>query len=526
MRFNSSVDNTNNQFCSQPAPQYKYNTMNHHDELPTNSTRIADAAVPQQQQQVHNNNNHNNNSNTNAIWTCLTIGTWYCISSSIIWTTKWLFTNHFPYPLTVTAYSNFVSALWAALLTICCSGRGFTKPQPPSKQLLWNYVLPIGVCTALEIGCSNVALKILTVSFGTILKGTAPVFTFAWGLLFGLEVVSVKIGGSLVLIAGGIALASLGEGKEFQLVGFCLQMVGLALGGLRWAMTHKLLLGGDAGSSSNRNSSNRNSNRSGSGMERTSYTSGDAIDDNDNATYGDNGVRNVNANANANAHAHESDNTNPKQLSSLAAVLYTAPVTSICVLPFALALEWFRIFDHTNGDTPTDTGTDTDTSNSMNALGFDFDSTESESLANVNATHGFVSRNEFEFEFPSGQVVDASEIALIIGTMTLIATLVFVLLMSEYWLVKATSSLTLSVAGVFKELLTIGGGMVFFGEAIDALNVIGFVTCQLGIVSYVCLRIDIKGDGDRNAVAVEYTGVPEADEEETEDENEEGPVFA
>ena len=34
--------------------------------------------------------------------------------------------------------------------------------------------------------------------------------------------------------------------------------------------------------------------------------------------------------------------------------------------------------------------------------------------------------------------------------MTLIATLVFVLLMTEFWLVRATSSLTLSVAAVFK----------------------------------------------------------------------------
>ena len=30
--------------------------------------------------------------------------------------------------------------------------------------------------------------------------------------------------------------------------------------------------------------------------------------------------------------------------------------------------------------------------------------------------------------------------------------------------------------------------MVFFSEHVDSLNVIGFATCQAGIVSYVCLR--------------------------------------
>ena len=93
----------------------------------------------------------------------------------------------------------------------------------------------------------------------------------------------------------------------------------------------------------------------------------------------------------------------------------------------------------------------------------------------------------------------AGEGTIIFFTMFAIATLVFILLMSEYWLVKATSSLALSVAGVFKELLTIGGGIFFFAEHIDALNVIGFVTCQFGILSYVCLRTKTTGDANEYA---------------------------
>ena len=122
-------------------------------------------------------------------------------------------------------------------------------------------------------------------------------------------------------------------------------------------------------------------------------------------------------------------------MSPLKATLYTAPTTSICVLPVALALEGAKVFNH---------------------------------------------------ELQDG----LKEGLLVLTTMTLIASLVFCLIMSEYWLVGVTSSLALSVAGVFKELLTIGAGILIFAERVDLLNVVGFTICQIGILVYVFLRYD------------------------------------
>ena len=107
-----------------------------------------------------------------------------------------------------------------------------------------EYVLPIGLCVGFEIGCSNVALELLSVSFGTILKGSTPVFTFVWALCFRLEVFSFYTMCALLTIAIGIALASLGEGQEFQALGFGLALFSNVLSCLRWAMTHRLLKGG------------------------------------------------------------------------------------------------------------------------------------------------------------------------------------------------------------------------------------------------------------------------------------------
>ena len=291
---------------------------------------------------------------------------WYAISNTIILSTKWLFTNHFPFPLTVTMLTNIIAFLWARILS--CHPKLMPK-KPLTKQVLLEYVLPIGLCTALEIGCSNFALELLSVSFGTILKGATPVFTFVWGRIFGLEQFSWSTFTALLIIAFGIALASFGEGQEFQALGFGLQLFSTSLAGFRWAMTHRLLKG-----------------------------------------------------------AGEDEKMSP-----LTALLYTSPATTISVIPFALALEAKSVW--------TDS-----------------------------------------------KLTQESEPLLVASIITGIATLVFALIMSEYWLVNATSSLTLSVAGVFKELLTIGGGLFFFSEHVDLLNEVGFFTCQMGILTYVYLR--------------------------------------
>jgi len=174
----------------------------------------------------------------NPLLTIMTILSWYTMSNVIILLTKWLFSNYFSYPLTVTVYSNSIASLWALLLSRHSKWR-ITKP---SQRQFRHFIIPIGITMGLEIGSTNLALKLLTVSFGTILKGGGPIFTFLWGYLFGVESFSCHILGCLLVIATGIVLATLGEGDtDFQLVGFCLQLFGSCLGGLRWAMTHKIL---------------------------------------------------------------------------------------------------------------------------------------------------------------------------------------------------------------------------------------------------------------------------------------------
>ena len=306
------------------------------------------------------------NKNVNYCRTASVICFWYFLSSSIILITKWALsgTGHFYHPLSLTTFSNTITTIWAFLL----SRHPRFYPKPLTKEQFRNYVVPIGISTAMEIGFSNIALGLLTVSFQTMLKGGAPVFTMLWGLAFGVETFSWPLSVALLLISAGVGLASAGEGADFVVLGFILQLCATALGGFRWAITHVLLQGEEA-----------------------------------------------------------------TRMPPLTATLYTSPAAALCLLPFAIALEGKGVLTY-------------------------FEDT------------------------------DARRALYLVLILMVIATFVFLLLISEYWLVHETSSLALSVAGICKELVTIAGGVIFYHDHISLLNVVGFLICQFGIGIYLYIR--------------------------------------
>lgn len=308
------------------------------------------------------------------LWRTLAVlGLYYTLSASVILILKWALSGSgaFPFPLTILLVSNTITTAWAVAVT----WHPRFRPAPLTRAQLKSYVIPIGLCTAMEIGFSNIALKLLTVSFGTILKGASPVFVMLWGLLFGVEVFTFPLFCSLVVISAGVGMAAAGE-VDFALVGFLLQLSATALGGFRLALTHVLLHGSGAA-----------------------------------------------------------------PMPPLTATLYTAPATALFVLPFAAFFEGPH-------------------------------------LATYVAT------------------TESAAVARIGGVLALVASFVFLLLISEYSLVRDTSSLALSVAAVFKELLTIGGAVLFFHDSLSTLNVAGFLLCHVGIGYYVYLRSDRRGEAD------------------------------
>ncbi|EMR10897.1 hypothetical protein PNEG_01043 [Pneumocystis murina B123] len=64
----------------------------------------------------------------------------------------------------------------------------------------------------------------------------------------------------------------------------------------------------------------------------------------------------------------------------------------------------------------------------------------------------------------------------------------FAMIVSEYWLIKRTSIVTLSVAGICKEVITMGASAIFFKDHLDLINILGFIVTIVGIILYNIMK--------------------------------------
>ncbi|KAK2725593.1 solute carrier family 35 member C2-like [Artemia franciscana] len=68
------------------------------------------------------------------------------------------------------------------------------------------------------------------------------------------------------------------------------------------------------------------------------------------------------------------------------------------------------------------------------------------------------------------------------------AFLAFLMEVSEYLVVSYSSSLTLAVSGIFKEVITLGIAVYIAGDQLSVTNQIGLVVCLLGIIIHVTMK--------------------------------------
>ena len=115
-----------------------------------------------------------------------------------------------------------------------------------SPHTFLRVVLPIGVCTALDIGFSNWSLVFISVAFHTILKGSIPLFVLLCGWVLGLEPCRLLTFTSILLVCAGIGLACSAE-VTFSVAGFALGVGSCLMAGMRWALTQLLIKGKGGG---------------------------------------------------------------------------------------------------------------------------------------------------------------------------------------------------------------------------------------------------------------------------------------
>jgi solute carrier family 35 protein C2 len=103
--------------------------------------------------------------------------------------------------------------------------------------------MPCGLATGLDIGLSNSSLKVISLSFYTMVKSAAPVFVVLFAFLFGLEKPTCMMLSTISVICLGVFLMVASETREihFDLTGYLQVQSATILSGLRWTLTQILL---------------------------------------------------------------------------------------------------------------------------------------------------------------------------------------------------------------------------------------------------------------------------------------------
>ncbi|XP_023221955.1 solute carrier family 35 member C2-like isoform X1 [Centruroides sculpturatus] len=102
-----------------------------------------------------------------------------------------------------------------------------------------------------------------------------------------------------------------------------------------------------------------------------------------------------------------------------------------------------------------------------------------------------ISTSEKVFRYRDVAVVTRTLTCVFVGSM-----LAFLMELTEYLLLRYTSSLTLSITGIIKEIFTLYLAIHYNGDSMTTMNYIGLVICVLGIGTHVFLKaLHVSGSG-------------------------------
>ncbi|THH18176.1 hypothetical protein EW146_g2767 [Bondarzewia mesenterica] len=178
----------------------------------------------------------------NAVINTFFIASWFTFAIVISLYNKWMFSPEhfgFPYPMFATTVQMFFQFGFAAIMRYGWP-QAFRPQHSPTRADYGRKAVPTGIMTGLDIGLSNLSLKMISLSFYTMCKSSSLIFVLLFAFLFRLETFSYRLVGVIFLILIGVLLMVATQ-THFVLSGLILVLSASAAGGLRWSLTQLLL---------------------------------------------------------------------------------------------------------------------------------------------------------------------------------------------------------------------------------------------------------------------------------------------
>lgn len=107
-------------------------------------------------------------------------------------------------------------------------------------------------------------------------------------------------------------------------------------------------------------------------------------------------------------------------------------------------------------------------------------------------------------------LADAKGIPLSIAILLFPGALAFLMTASEFALLKRTSVVTLSVCGIFKEVLTISAASIIFHDQMTPINISGLIVTIAAIAAYNYIKVKKMREGARREAHAQIVAEPPA----------------
>lgn len=309
--------------------------------------------------------------------TSLLILLYFILSVGLTFYQQWLL-KIWRYPLGIVICHLVVKFLLSASVRwILECHHGQRRVRLSCQSMVQSIALP-GIASGLDIGFSNWALQLLTISLYTMTKSTTVVFILCFALLFKLERKSWSLMATVIMISGGLAMFTY-KATELNVLGFFLALLASFSSGLRWTMAQLI-------------------------MQKSKLGLGNPVD----------------------------------------MMYHMQPWMLLAIIPAALWFEGIKIY---NGI-------------------MDMDWTD---IHAVSIT-----------------------VAAVLGG----AVIAFCMELTEFMVVTRTSSLTLSISGIFKEICSLVLAFEWKGDQMSSLNFVGLLMCLGGIILHSVQKM-VMGKRDR-----------------------------